>query len=157
MKTTILKRSPASLGVRLVLMLFLIDTAYALLIMLFLALAPSAEYFRYFVLFLWALHTAKYILITILLLRTTLEWIGTSYVIEGQQLVADNGVYARNERLYDISKIKKINVHQDWLGRLLRFGNITLELSSSGYNETLELHDVRHPADYQRLLAPGAL
>ena len=43
------------------LLLFLIDTVYALLILLFLTFSPPAQYYPAFVLFLWLLHTAKYL------------------------------------------------------------------------------------------------
>lgn len=151
MKTT-LHRNPAAIAIRIFFLLFLIDTAYALIILAFLGLAPPAEYYSGFVILLWAAHTAKYIVTTFLLLRILLEWMGQTYSADDKHLTIRTGVYAISEKVYELTQLKRVKVRQDWLGRLFHFGNLTLEISASGFHETIELRDIADPRKYEREL-----
>jgi membrane protein YdbS with pleckstrin-like domain len=148
-----IRRSAAALAIRLCLLLFLIDTIYALLILGFLYISPPHNYYPIFIAFLWALHTAKYIFITVVLLRTVLNWLGTSYLISGHHLLTHQGIYSVTEKVYELEQLKAVDVHQDWLGRRFHYGTITLALSAHGYNERIELYDIAEPDKYEQVLA----
>lgn len=150
---TILHRNPAAIALRIFFLLLLIDTAYALVILAFLGLAPPADYYLGFVTLLWATHTAKYIVITFLLLRVLLEWMSQTYTTDGKHLTIRTGVYAVSEKIYELTQLRRIKVHQDWLGRLFHFGTLALEISASGFHETIELRDVTDPRKYEQELA----
>ena len=138
---------------RICLLLFLIDTIYALLILAFLNFAPASNYDYQFIIFLWALHTIKYLALTVLLLRVLLKWLTESYVITDKKLTVSRGIYAVTEKVYELEKIDKITVHQDFVGRLLHFGTITLVIPTSGDDQTVELTDVASPKQYEKILA----
>ncbi len=147
---TVLHRSPTALALRIFLLLFLIDTAYALLIMLFLSINPSPNYYTGLLILLWATHTAKYIATTFLLLRLLLVWLSEFYAIENGHLTIHSGIYAISEKVYDLAQLKQVKVHQDWFGRRFNFGDLALRISSSGSHETIELHDIVNPQISER-------
>jgi membrane protein YdbS with pleckstrin-like domain len=147
-----IRRSAAALAIRLFLLLFMIDTVYALLILGFMYISPPHEYYPMFVAFLWLLHTAKYIFITVVMLRTVLGWLGKSYLISGHHLITHDGIYRVDEKVYELDQLKAIDIHQDWIGRRFHYGNIKLALSAHGYNEQVELVDVAEPEKYEHVL-----
>jgi membrane protein YdbS with pleckstrin-like domain len=153
MKITILKRNALALVIRIILLLFLVDTLYALLILLFVKITPVPTDFVAIALFLWALHTLKYIFITAVLLRLLVQWLGTLYIMEGKLLTISTGVYAVKEKVYELNRIKSVSVQQDWIGRRFHYGNLTLELGSSGYHEAIELRDIQNPRQFEHMLA----
>jgi hypothetical protein len=81
-----------------------------------------------------------------------MKWLGTSYELSGERLITHAGIYGINEKVYELEHLKELKIHQDWLGRLLHFGTITLELSSSGFRDTLELQDVQDPVQHEEVL-----
>lgn len=155
--TIILKRSPMALVIRLVLLLFLLDTAYALLILAFLYFAAGSPYYASFVIFLWAIHTAKYIIITYLLVRILIEWLETTYVLDGKRLTVTSGMYSFHERVYLLGRGQEFDIHQDWLGRLFHYGVIKFELSGIGARESLEIKDIEDPKQLKTLLTETLL
>lgn len=152
MGTTVLRRSVAALALRIFLLLFLIDTVYALLFILFVILAPPVEYYFGFFVLLWVSHTIKSMIVTALLLGILLQWLSRTYVVDDKHLTVHSGVYALSEKVYELNQLKHVKIHQDWLGRLFHFGTLTLEISSSGFYETLELDDIADPREFKREL-----
>ena len=145
-----IKRSVLVLAVRLCLLLFLIDTIYALIIVAFLRFAPANRFDYYFILVLWALHTVKFIILSILMLRVLLKWLGQTYVVHDHTLIINTGVIASTDKTYELEKVEKITVYQDWLGRLMHYGIISIKVSGS--DQPIELTDVTRPRDYEKSL-----
>lgn len=145
-----IKRSVLVLAVRLCLLLFLIDTVYALIIVAFLRFAPAAQFDYYFILLLWALHTVKFVILSILMLRVLLKWLGQSYVVHDYKLIINTGIVASIDKVYELDKVEKITVHQDWLGRLMHYGIISIKVEGS--DEPIELTDVSRPREYEKSL-----
>jgi uncharacterized membrane protein YdbT with pleckstrin-like domain len=138
---------------RIILLLFLVDTLYALLILLFVKFSPTLSDFTSIVLLLWALHTIKYVFITFVLVKILVDWLGTTYIVEGKHMTISTGIYAINEKVYELNRIKSVSVQQDWIGRRFHYGNLTLELGATGYREDVELRDIQYPKDVEKLLA----
>ncbi len=153
MKNEIIHRSASAIIVRIGILMFLIDTVYALSILVFVKLAPSPDYYLAFILFLWALHTFKYVILTFLMFRALLQWLGTAYSLDGDKLTVKTGVYGVREKVFELDQLKNIKIHQDWIARRFNYGNITLELSSSGFRDSVEMRDIHDPRKYEKSLS----
>lgn len=146
-----INNSAALLIVRLVLGLFFIETAFALLI--FLASSAPLEGYRTAALnVLWLTQTIKFFIEIGVVLSIAVPWASTQYYISDSQLIRYVGLSRRDETIFDLATLKTIELHQGWFGRIFNYGNISLTFSASGYTEKTTLYGVYNPKKYERYL-----
>ncbi len=83
-----------------------------------------------------------YILILLHLVKTVLQvwgissvvhrWIGNSYQITEKHLVHHEGVLSSREQIYDLDIVRSVSVQQSLLGRMFKYGTVSIEISASG-------------------------
>lgn len=145
----IIRPSVALVLWRLLVGLFLLDTAYAVVLMLAISeMIPINTNSQILYGTLWLLHTAKFILLAVMVLRLGLRWAGTTVLLVGDHLYIDQGVVKESERVYELAQLQEVKVHQSPLGRVLNFGDITLVLGSRSFAETVQLNGVADPAKH---------
>jgi len=143
--------STAWLLLRLVTAIFLVETVYAVFIML--SLAPSFSVLHIeATIGLWVLHTVKFIALIAVALMVITPWASTQYYLTGRQLIKYTGLSRRDEEAVDLDLLKTVALHQGWLGRIFNYGDINLVFSSSGYHRELRLYGIYNPKKYERLL-----
>jgi uncharacterized membrane protein YdbT with pleckstrin-like domain len=139
------------LALRIFFSLFVVDTVYAALLVLFLFTNYATEYHAYVFLLLWLLHTAKFVLQAYVLLFLVIRWATITYYIHDHQLIRYQGAYQPDETIFELDFIKSVDLNESWLGRLLNYGNIILVVSSSGYRQDVRLEGIADPQKYERI------
>ena len=86
--------------------------------------------------FIWLafLFLIKSIIIFILAIRLTVDWTFTYYHIESDNLVKLQGFYTPKETLYSLNQIYAVEAYSGFLGRILKYGDLTLTFSAQGDN-----------------------
>jgi len=144
--------SVALLALRIFFFCFLVETAYALLLLLLIGTPFGEQYALGSLTLLWAVHTLKFIFEISVLLRIVAGALTTRYYLGANKLIIYSGVFDQYEQVYDLTQLKNILVMQDWLGRHLKYGDLRLTLTSSGFKEEVMLTGLNDPRKYERLL-----
>ena len=132
--------------------MFLIDTLYAILLMAIIFGGINQVYFQSTVTVLSILHFAKFFIEGVLVLRIVAEALTTQYYITETELISVVGIFNQHEKVYDLTKLRTIEVHESWLGRNLQYGDIHLIIASSGLSENIWLRGIRNAHQYERLI-----
>lgn len=140
-------KSRIALALRLGLAVFLLDTFYALVILVYLSFTNSGATLAFLV-FLLALHTAKYLVVTAIALRLFSLWGTTFYEVRQGQLFILEGFAQVTESAHDLSQLGQLDVRQDWIGRRLDYGHLDLHMAGPGGQHILILSDIRRPNEY---------
>jgi len=146
-----LKPSPFYLGIRLLWVLLLLDTLYALIFVLYVVVNSPTSLAKEFLFLLWLAHVVRFIASVILILRIVDRYLFTRYRIDGHHLVADTGILEEDQKLYELKQIKSMKLGQGWWGRRFHYGNISLTFGARGYNETVEILAVGNPHKFVRI------
>lgn len=147
-----IRASSGVLAVRVFIIGFLIETIYALILLVVLSLGVAASYPTEVVLALWVLQTLKFILESYFILRVILSWLTTTYYLRESFLVVVRGVWHPKEDLYDLRNVRSIEIKESRLGRLLNYGTLKLIVASSGFHEEVELPYISDVRKYERWL-----
>lgn len=155
---TVIKSSPLALGFRLFMIIFLIDTVYALLFIIFFYFS-SLDFVNFsngvstgFILFLWFAHTVKFAVIAYFLIQFVTDFLSTDYVVTKSQLKVEKGTINTKLYQYELKQLKEINVYQGPIGKWLHYGDIELQFGALGFHKNVTLREIAHPHRYQREL-----
>jgi uncharacterized membrane protein YdbT with pleckstrin-like domain len=107
-------------------------------------LSPAAYYQDFFAL-LWALHSSKFIVESLLIAYTLSAWLSQNYTIKDHVLIITGGVWSRYESTYQLEQLATAGSQQGRLGRMFRFGTVTLEFTTPKVRQTVELDDIWQP------------
>ena len=81
------------------------------------------------------------------------RWVGNSYRITPKHLVKREGVMNCVEKIYDLDIVRSVSIHQSWLGKIFRYGTVSIEISASGgYTDQAILSGVSDPQQYEKML-----
>jgi uncharacterized membrane protein YdbT with pleckstrin-like domain len=134
---------------RLLGVIFLLDTAMAVVIAGFYALNNAHEWHNAYIGFLLLAHTFKYIVITVTVVKLFADWAGRAYYLTGHHLVERLGLVNTTETTYELSQVKSVVVQQAWLGRHFNYGTIKLKFAGGGKQTDLLLRDIHNPSRYK--------
>ncbi len=134
-------------------LLFLIDTLFALTIVIYALFNPPAAFHVPFIITLWLFHTIKFFIVAYTVLHAVLYWFERSTFIVKNQLVVRRGILTKKEQLYDLSQLKSVYKRQSWIGKRLNFGHIHCLFTASGYTEELNLTNLRDVDYYEQRLS----
>lgn len=139
-------------GLRVFFVAFFIDTLFALIILGITGSFVGASYPTESLLSLWVLHTVKFVLQISLILKIIVEALSSSHFLTEKELVSRHGVINPDEKIYNLEKLQTIEVRQNWLGRLLKYGTLHLVIASSDYYENVYVRGIADPKKYERYL-----
>lgn len=157
-----IQQSIVLLMVKIIALVFAVETVYALLLAFFLFSGAGAEFHDAVFSFLWFIQTAKFLLLVYLILATIIPTVTTNYYVSEHHLIKYEGLLRNDETIYELNKLRSVKLHEDWLGRLLNYGDLLIVVSSSGYHEEVKLTSINNPKKYERVLReflsePGAV
>jgi uncharacterized membrane protein YdbT with pleckstrin-like domain len=148
-----IRRNIVLLGIRMFLVLFMIDTVYAFLILIPLFGYVASDWHMPYVGFLLVIHTLKNGLTAYMLISLVTNWISTLYYVNGGHLIRQRGVLNTKETVYQLTDIEEVVMNQSWLGRLLNFGDITITFLVARQREDLVLYAINNPRMYEELFS----
>lgn len=138
---------------RLFLLMFVIDTLFALAFIIYGALNPPVIFHIPFILTLWLLHTIKFVFLAYAVIKVVAYWEERRSYISGHQLITRRGILNKKEQIYDLGQLKSVYRRQSWLGKRLNYGNVICLFTASGYSEELHLDNLRDALYYEQRLA----
>lgn len=157
-ESTIIKLSPLALGLRLFMVVFLIDTLYALLFILYFYFT-SLDFGDFsnglssgFITFLWIVHTLKFAVIAFFLIKFVTDHLETNYIVTKSHLKVEKGAITTKSNEYELKQLKEINIYQGPTGKILHYGDIELQFGALGFHKIVRLHEISNPHKYQRQL-----
>lgn len=133
--------------------IFILDTIYVVLLVGFFALNNFHEWHDSYVLLLATAHTAKYIVISSVVVQLFAHWAGRSYYITGSHLIQRLGLINITETTFELSQLKSVVMKQGWFGRRFNYGTITLAFTFAAYGEEqggVTLHEITNPHRYKQ-------
>lgn len=96
------------------------------------------------------LFLIKFIIIFVLAIRLTVDWTFTYYHIESDNLVKLQGFYTPKETLYSLNQIYAVEAYSGFLGRILKYGDLTLTFSTQGDSrEKVRIWGIVEPFKYR--------
>jgi membrane protein YdbS with pleckstrin-like domain len=135
---------------RLLAALFMLDLIYSVLILGFLGLTNLHEWHTPYVILLLFVNVAKYLLITIVVVRLFADWAGRTYYLTGHHLIQKLGLINITETTFELSQLKSIVIKQGWLGRRFNFGTIKLTFAAYGDQQSVTLREINNPYRYKK-------
>ena len=148
-----IRRTVILLVVRIVLLLFLVDTRYAFLLLASVAGYISAEWTTLYATFLWLVYTVKFVVLAYLIARLVVDWMSTVYYIAGGHLIRQRGVLSCTETVFQLADIESVVLNQSWLGRMLNFGDVTVEFTVTGQKEYVRFYAIANPQRYEDIFS----
>lgn len=130
--------------------IFLLDTVYSLIILGFFSLNDIHDWHNPYILLLWLANIAKYLIITVMVIKLFMQWAGRAYYMRGHHLIERIGLVNITETTHELSQVKSVIVRQTWLGRRFNYGTIKLSFAGSGGVEEVILRDITNPTRYKK-------
>jgi uncharacterized membrane protein YdbT with pleckstrin-like domain len=144
-----LQPSALVIVLKLLAVLFMLDTLYSFLLLGFLGLNDAHEWHNTYVALLWLTNTVKYVFISTLVIRLFADWCGHTYYLAGHHLIERIGLINITETTYEMSQIKSIIIQQSWFGRRFNFGTIKLTFAGAGKDQSIIVRDINNPTKYK--------
>lgn len=146
-----IRGSSILLTVRIFICLFLIDTVYAGILLIL--ISNNIEFVDHITLLmvLWIIHTVKFFIIVFFMMGLILPWVSTVYYIGDHHLIKFSGIWRKNEVIFDLYNVRSVSMHENWLGKLLNYGDVNVIISGSGYREEVHIKGITDPKKYERI------
>lgn len=129
---------------RLLATIFATETIYAFCFIVLL-LIQTGPVDRVYIIGLWLLHTAKFIILIGFCTDIIIRYLSMHYYIARSHLIINRGIINNEEKVYEISQVRKLSVAQDSIGKRLNFGNVHLLLGEKGFEEEITLLNITNP------------
>jgi uncharacterized membrane protein YdbT with pleckstrin-like domain len=148
-----IRRSVVILVIRIFFLLFLIDTVYAFLLLANAAGYIPVDWIPSYAIFLWIIYTVKYVLLTYTILKLVVDWTSTLYYVAEGHLIRQRGVLHTTETVFQLADIDSAVMSQSWLGRMLNFGDVTVEFTVARQKEFVNLYAINDPQRYEDIFS----
>jgi uncharacterized membrane protein YdbT with pleckstrin-like domain len=132
-------------------LLLITGAFYAAFLLIFIFGGVGDDLSRFVLYLLWGLHTVKFFIEVYVTLYLVTHWARTSYYLSEHHLIRYEGIMQVDEHLYDLRAVRSVDVYENWLGRLLNFGDIHMVVADSGYREDLWLRGIAAPRKYEKV------
>lgn len=132
--------------------LLLIETIYALFLWIALNSNVASDYYNVVLSTLLVSHFIKFIFELGAVGVAIFPWAITQYYLSQHQLIKYVGFLHTDEKFYELGDIRSIELEQSWLGKLVNYGTITINFSSSGFHEVVRMNGIYEPKKYERIL-----
>jgi membrane protein YdbS with pleckstrin-like domain len=140
-----LHQSVVVLVMKLALLLFLLDSAFLLLLLGFTFLGNYPNLHHHYFVLLVVSQIIKYVVLTFMALWLVTTWASRNIYISGHHLVISNGIENRKQTMHELQQLRSVEMRQSWLGRQMKYGTISLTFAVSGYKRVVVLADMAHP------------
>lgn len=144
-----LQPSAVVIVLRILGVLFLLDTVLAFFILGFFGLNNFQEWHDAYIGVLLVAQTFKYIVVAVFVVKLFSKWAGRAYYLSGHHLIEKLGLVNTTETTYELSQVKSVVAQQSWLGRRFNFGTIKLKFAGSGKELEVILKDINNPNGYK--------
>ena len=148
-KPIVIPRNPWALIVHVIAIVFLADIVTAVLI--FSASVLSNLSVATLVLVVGSLVVLKTFLLGAVIIKMSLDWVPDSYEITERELIKKKGIATKEDKVYELSNIRHVSVHQNFVGRQLEYGDVELLVATAGLNETIRLQDIKDPHHFEEV------
>jgi uncharacterized membrane protein YdbT with pleckstrin-like domain len=148
-----IRRTVTLLVLRMVILLFLVDSLYAALLVMNASGFISSDWSASYATFLWLAFTAKFIVLAFLLTKLVVDWMSTVYYVSGGHLIRQRGVMNLVETVFQLTDIDSVVMNQSWLGRLLNYGTVTVEFTVARDKEYVRLYAITNPQLYEDIFS----
>ena len=141
------------LATRVVFVLLIVELVYYFFIyfLFFTEMGQSIQYQRNYIILFSSLF--KFVMQTYYAVYVVLSCVTNNYYITEDKIVHCRGIINIDEDIYDISSIRTVKSHQNFLGRIFNYGNVIVEVSASGgYHKEILLGGIVNPKKYERIL-----
>ena len=81
------------------------------------------------------------------------KWLSVTYFVRGIQLVKRKDIMSQSADYFDLKYIRQISVQQSALGKMFKFGNLRVDLSSTDYKKQVTLFNINEPSKYAALFS----
>lgn len=122
-----------------------VDSIYALLIVVALSSTIYTDYPTPTIVSLLVLHVIKFLFLVFLLSDVVIRFLSVRYYVTKHHLIVGSGIVSNDQETFELSQIRKVEIYQDWMGRKLNYGTLKLELTAPGYERKLNLVNVANP------------
>jgi predicted membrane protein len=133
-------------------LLFLIETIFALFIWIALSSNIAQSYYNIVLSTLLFGHTVKFVFELGAIGAAIFPWAVTQYYLSQHQLIKYVGFLHSDEKFYELGDVRSIELRQSWLGKIVNYGTITINFSSSGFHEIVHMNGIYDPKKYERIL-----
>ncbi len=130
---------------RMAITFFAVESIYALIIIASLSYNLNTSFTTAALIGLLLIHTIKFIILIFLLADLVIRFLSVRYYVTNNHLVVGSGIVNNQEKTYELSQVKKVEVYQDWLGKKFDYGTIISLFTAPGFDETLRLVNVASP------------
>lgn len=146
-----IRESAILLSIKVAAALVLGGIMYSLLMIVFFFGGIANDSPQLMLIILWILYTALFIIETYAVLFIVLQWARRAYYLSEHHLIRYQGIMQLDEHIYDLQNIRSVDVYENWLGRLLNFGDIHMTIAASGYHEEIWLRGIAEARKYERV------
>lgn len=129
---------------------FMLDTAYGLLLLGFFGLGNFHDWHNSYIYGLVLTHIAKYILISLVMIKLFIDWTSRAYYLSGHHLIEIIGLVNTTETTHELSQVKEVVLKRSWLGRRFNYGTIVLTIAGSSEQQDIVISNINNPLDYKR-------
>lgn len=140
------------LGIRVFLALFTVEALYSVVLLYLLIVAGTESYHNLLVTILLIINACKFGIEAYVILRLIVRWAATTYYLSEHQIIYRSGIIDFEQDIYELNDLHSVNLRQNWLGRLLNYGDIEITLSASGYRSELILRGIADVKGYEHVL-----
>lgn len=140
------------LALRIISLLLVIETVYAFILWISIFGNIGEGYFETVLTVLLVIHTLKFLVVIFAIGAALFPSLISHYYISEHQLISYVGLINTEEKFFEFTDMKSIKLRQSAIGRLLNFGSLIVEFSSSGFHEKVYLYGVHNPKKYEHIL-----
>ncbi len=81
------------------------------------------------------------------------KWLSVTYFVRENQLVRRKDIMSQSADYFDLQYIRQISVQQTALGKMFKYGNLQIDLSSTDYKKQITLYSINEPSKYAALFS----
>ncbi len=144
-----IRRTVTLLVVKIVTLLFLVNILFAALLVVSVTGFLSAEWVSSYAAFLLIIFAAQCIFLAFFVARLVIDWMSTVYYIAGGHLIRQRGTLDTTETIFQLTDIDSVELKQSWIGRILNFGDVTVEFTIAREKEYVNLYAITNPRFYE--------
>lgn len=148
-KPILIPRNPWALITQVAALVLFTDVTAAVLILALAAMGGATG--ATIMLATGAILLLKTSMLVAIIIKMSIDWVPDSYEITDRQLIKKKGVATKEDKVYELTNIRHVSVHQNFVGRQLEYGDIELLVATAGLNETIRLTDVKDPHHFEEV------
>lgn len=143
-----IRRSVLLLALRIFIILFIADSLYAGIILIWMQGVISEDFRFAYGSLLLVVHTLKNIALIYIIVGIVVNWASDFYYISEHHLIHRQGILGTTENVYHLERIDAVTITQSWLGKLMDYGDVKIRVSTYGGVTDLSLQAINDPRKF---------